>query len=372
MEPMVLALRRIWQRHAMRDMRVFLGGHAEAWEPLDWGLRDDLVRLTDAGVTLSLILPQDVVPQLTPAQRDELAVLTSVTGAVVYLSPVTPETEAGDHRLSLVLALGNDHDAIYWATSHAEALAPTPRWGTGEGGAQFVRGHMGHPLPPIPTTWRHIPTTELRIAPATLYAVPISTELNGTSRQFGQQAWQRIVQEVPQLHQRLVGAQPLAEVHYSDRYLRSPLTVLLLRELLGALAHYAGGLVTSTRCTITTSQVQRHDTQDPRWFYHDWRDATDRRQVFTQVFETLGQFSLLEDVSTHLPHARELRLIWADGIAWTLRLDQGVGYWRACNAREPFPFEQSVERQVERLRTGEIAIEASHPSYPTYWYVGPS
>ena len=40
MEPMVLALRRIWQRHAMRDMRVFLGGHAEAWEPLDWGLRD--------------------------------------------------------------------------------------------------------------------------------------------------------------------------------------------------------------------------------------------------------------------------------------------------------------------------------------------
>ena len=61
------------------------------------------MRLTDTGVTLSLILPQDVVPQLTPAQRDELAVLTSVTGAAVYLSPVTPETEAGDHRLPLVL-----------------------------------------------------------------------------------------------------------------------------------------------------------------------------------------------------------------------------------------------------------------------------
>jgi hypothetical protein len=231
---------------------------------------------------------------------------------------------------------------------------------------------MGHPLLPIPTAWRHLPTTELRMAPATLCAISISTELNGSSRQFGQRAWQRIVQEVPQLRQRLVGAQPLAEVHYSDRYLRSPLTVLLLRELLGSLADYAGGLVASTRCIITTSQVQRNDTQDSRWFYHDWRDATDWRQVFAQVFATLGQFSLCEDVYARLPHARELQLVWTDGIAWTLRLDQGMGYWRACNSREPFPFEQSIERQVERLQTGEIAIEASHPSYPTCWYVGPT
>jgi hypothetical protein len=372
MEPMVLALRRTWQRHAIRDIRVFLGGDAEAWEPLDWRLRDDLVRLTDAGVTLSFILPQDILPQLTPAQRDELAVVTAVTGAAVYLSPGTPETEKGERGLPLALALGNDHETLAWATSHAEALAPTPRWGAGEGGAQFVRGQMGHPLPPIPTAWRPIPTTELRMAPATLCAIPISTELNGPIRQFGQRAWQRIVQEVPQLHQQLIGPQPLAEVHYSDRYLRSPLTALLLRELLAALADYAGGLVTSTRCAITTSQVQRNDTQDPRWFYHDWRDATDRRQVFAQVFAVLGQFSFCEDVATHLPHVRELHLIWTDGIAWTLRLDQGMGYWRACNSREPFPFEQSIERQVERLQTGKIAIAASHPAYPTYWYVGPA
>ncbi len=180
------------------------------------------------------------------------------------------------------------------------------------------------------------------------------------------------MQEVPPLHQRLVGSQPLAAVHYSDRYLRSPLTVLLLRELLGALTHYPGGLVARTRFTIATSQLQRNDTQEPRWLYHDWRDATDRRQVFTQVFETLGQFALSEDVSTHLPHARELRLSWTDGQVWTLRLDQGVGYWRACNYREPFPFEQPVERQIERLQACAIDIEAGHPSYPTFWYVGPA
>jgi len=372
MEPLVLALRRELQRHTMREICVFLGGPPEAWEPLDWRLHDELLRLKEYGLTLSLIVSQSTLAQLTPSQRDELAVLTAVTGAQVHLPQSTVETEDTEYRLPLVLAIGNDHHAIRWAASQADALAPTPRWGNGEGGAQFVRVCSDHPLPPIPTTWLHKTATELRSAPGTLFPISITKELNGSRRQFGQRAWQRVFDEVPQLQKRLGGEQPLATLHYSDRYLRSPLTLLLLRELLGTLAAYPGGLVASTRFTITTSALQRNDTQESRWLYNDWRDATDRQQVFEKIFDSLGQFTLYETVHTQMSHARELRLTWTDGIVWTLRLDQGVGYWRACNYREPFPFEQPVERQVERLMSCEIDIEAGYPSYPTHWYVGPA
>ena len=138
MEPLALALRRELQRRTMREIRVFLGGPPEAWEPLDWRLCDELLRLKEYGLTLSLIVSQSTVAQLTPSQRDELAVLTAVTGAQVYLPESTVETEDTEHRLPLVLAIGNDHHAIHWAASQADALAPTPRWGNGEGGAQFV------------------------------------------------------------------------------------------------------------------------------------------------------------------------------------------------------------------------------------------
>ena len=313
-----------------------------------------------------------MLAQLTPAQSDELAVLTAITGAEVYLSATESETEDAHQRLPRVLEIGNDQHAICWAVSHADGLAPTPHWGNGEGGTQFVRVHRDRPLSPIPTPWRRITTTELRSTPGTLCAIAITTDLNGSRRHFGKRAWQRVCDAVPQLHQRLIGNQPLVAVHYSDRYLRSPLTILLLRELLGALADHPGGLVASTHVAIATSQVQRNDTQEPRWLYHDWRDTTDRRQVCAQIFDTLGQFAFNEEVYTQLPHARELRLTWTDGSVWTLRLDQGVGYWRTCNSREPFPFEQPVERQVERLWSCAIDIEASHPSYPTYWYVGPA
>ena len=370
MEPLALALRRELQRQAMREIRVFFGGHAEAWEPLDWRLLDELVRLRGAGVTLCLIMPQNKLAQLTPSQSDELAVLTAVSGAEVYLPETTPQTEEAAHRLPIVLAVGNDRHAIRWAASQEDALAPTPRWGNGEGGTQFVRVHSDHPLPPIPITWLHKTAPELRSMPGTLFPISITKELNGSCRQFGQRAWQRVFDEVPQLKKRLGGEQPLAALHYSDRYLRSPLTLLLIRELSRALADYPGGLVAITQLAITTSELQRIDTQESRWLYHDWRDATDRRQVFEKVFDSLGQFTLYEKVHTQMPHARELRLTWTDGIVWTLRLDQGVGYWRACNYREPFPFEQPVERQAERLRSCEIDIEAGHPSYPTHWYVG--
>jgi DEAD/DEAH box helicase domain-containing protein len=173
----------------------------------------------------------------------------------VYLAATTPETEGTHPRLPRALEIGNDHHAICWAASHTDALAPTPHWGSGEGGLQFVRVYHDRPLAPIPTAWRPLTTRELRSAPDTLYAIAITTELNGSRRHFGQRAWQRVCEAVPQLHQRLVGPQPLAAVHYSDRYLRSPLTVLLLRDLLGALAAYPGGLVASTRVAIATSQV---------------------------------------------------------------------------------------------------------------------
>lgn len=90
------------------------------------------------------------------------------------------------------------------------------------------------------------------------------------------------------------------------------------------------------------------------------------------MFDELGQFALHEARYDQVSHARELRLTWLDGLTWTLRLDQGVGYWRTSNYREPFPFDQAVTHQVERLRSCEIDIKAGYPSYPTYWYIGPA
>jgi hypothetical protein len=270
------------------------------------------------------------------------------------------------------MEIGDDQRAVRWAASNGDSLAPTGYWGSGEGGAQFVRVYDEYPLPPIASVWPHKTAAELRSAAGTFHELSITTEFDGSHRQFGHRAWQYICKQFPRLQQQLAGDQPLIEVYYGDRYLRSPLTVLLLKELIGALANYPGGLAANTRVSIATSQLRRNDTQEPRWLYHDWRDATDRQKVFNGIFDGLGQFTFSEARYTDLSHARELRLTWNNGVIWTLRLDQGVGYWYTKCSCEPFPFNRAVMNQVERLRSCEIDIQAREPSYPTYWYAGPA
>jgi hypothetical protein len=372
MAPLIQALRRELQRNAMHEIRLYLGGPAEAWEPLDWRLYDDLRRLKNAGLKLYLIVPENTLAQLTPSQRDELATLTIATDVDVYSPPTVPETEGPYYPLPLAMEIGDDQRAVRWAASNGDSLAPTGYWGSGEGGAQFVRVYDEYPLPPIASVWPHKTAAELRSAAGTFHELSITTGFDGSHRQFGHRAWQYICKQFPRLQQQLAGDQPLIEVYYGDRYLRSPLTVLLLKELIGALANYPGGLATNTRVSIATSQLRRNDTLEPRWLYHDWRDATDRQQVFNGIFDGLGQFTFSEARYTDLSHARELRLTWNNGVIWTLRLDQGVGYWHTKCSCEPFPFNRAVMNQVERLRSCEIDIQAREPSYPTYWYAGPA
>ena len=82
-------------------------------------LRDDLIRLKDAGLRVRLIVHENILTQLALSQRDELAVLTTVTGAKVYFPATNPETEEAHHRLPRVMEIGNDQHAIRWASSNA-------------------------------------------------------------------------------------------------------------------------------------------------------------------------------------------------------------------------------------------------------------
>lgn len=96
-----------------------------------------------------------------------------------------------------------------------------------------------------------------------------------------------------------------------------------------------------------------------------------RRELWDAFFSALGRFELEERQKAQIPHARVLTLTWEDGAVWTLRMDQGVGYWRmARGASGRFPFESGVENQLDRLRKANLIVEGDGSGLPTYWYCG--
>jgi DEAD/DEAH box helicase domain-containing protein len=165
----------------------------------------------------------------------------------------------------------------------------------------------------------------------------------------------------------------LAEIRYSDRYLRSPLVLLLLRSLIGALSEFPGGLSENTRLSIKTTQLERVGTDQPRRLYHDWRDNEDRREVVKSWFgKDFANFQWdAEYATSELPHERKLELIWVDGAQCKIILDQGVGYWRIIQGiRSEFPFDSDVMQQINWINKANVLVEAISKTHATHWYCG--
>ena len=303
---------------------------------------------------------------LQDSQRSELAVLAGFSGANVY------ETDKGAMAggLPLCVELGTTDQAIRWAASDAAALAPASTWGTGSQGASYVRA-AGVGLGAMPAGLRHLTADELRPTPVGLVEIRISGELNGPAGQFGVGAWHLLRDGAPALAPLLYGANPLESVCYTDRYLHSPLVLHLLRSLFLGLTHYPGGIGANTTVTVRTARLERRNTLQPYRVNHDWCDAEDRRMVASTLMHGQpGIFSWEEELERwELPHARELDLRWANGQRALLRLDQGLGYWRAIGGNTNFPFLSDPIRQSDALHQLELQIVATSEVFPTLWYV---
>jgi DEAD/DEAH box helicase domain-containing protein len=309
---------------------------------------------------------------LSPAQADELAALSSVVEAKCHVADRSPivTTESSSTRSLIAEAFGAGR-AIRWAASDVGALAPRAVWGTGTDQTRFMTESLPGPLKPVPAAWTELEPSQLRRPVAGLSEVRIFNELNGSAADFGKRAWLLVGQRDSALARRLGQAQSVTRITYTDRYLKSPLNILLLHGLLAALVEYQGGIVSGTHITIRTEFLSRVDTREPYLLFHDWRDAQIRLEVIQRLFSDIGIFQFQELAKPSLPHARELLIEWSDGLPWTMRLDQGFGYWKLKRGeRGQFPFAQGVDRQLARLRNANIPIEGGGAHYPTYWYCG--
>ena len=137
----------------------------------------------------------------------------------------------------------------------------------------------------------------------------------------------------------------------------------------------AGRADSGTGLRLLTRDLRRdlRPGRDGRSISDQWQDDVAREAFFTQAFETgrgrlRWQGSLTFETGV-APHFRELRLEWGNGAAWSLKLDQGVGYWR-CRPSEAFPFDETPHEQLQVIN--EIAKRSrvvSQGSHPTYIYV---
>ena len=183
----------------------------------------------------------------------------------------------------------------------------------------------------------------------------IGNRLDGPSRAFGDKLIAILEAELKPAGLWRPGK--LKAIDYSDRFVHSPLAVLLVASAATSLAKQLGA-GRSVLLKVRTNPL-RFDDRDAFRFNHDWRDEVRRAEVF-KLFATRNGLVLDFDQG-QCPHSRKMRLVFDDGEA-TIVLDQGFGFLKPDVAAQ-FDFRAGAAEQERRLASLNVILRSEGSSY---------
>ncbi|MGE0810724.1 MAG: DEAD/DEAH box helicase [Immundisolibacter sp.] len=357
----------IWHaviRQGAPGVRLYTGGDASIWDVGPSSLRELAYRLAGHGVAVEIILADVSVDQLDHADRYLLASLADQPNITIRAIAATQRCGQG-----WLIAETSSDPSSRWGVVSEQAIAFSPGWGKSEG--PLVTARNGARL--------HLSGEALRaelIRPERTDSgdreMEIHHELDGGLQGFGCRFWRHVAGEHPAVRDVLDDLDAdIVSIAYRDRYLFTPLSVALLAELVYGLRQIVGQERWAVRdCYITTTNrrsVAGNTARNMIW--SDWSEMNIREQVLEATFRYLGIDIVVQvaDGAT-TGHGRLLDVEWSSGKKVTLRLDQGVSYWRAArsNSRQACYFRfDAGEADVRGRQLAELMIDIEGASHPT-------
>ena len=297
------------------DLTVFLTGSPNEWDLASSGLKKHIVRWVEQFKNVQLALCVDDITKLDESVREDLWLYTQLgakTGLISDDSNIVLQTSSDN----CVMTIGSSKssttvpNADFWSIPE-QVLLRSNEFPKVTGIVKINHDSL-HP---------HFALEDKE--------VEITNELNGEVSEFGNELWKHLADQSDFLKKKLSDGDNLVEVTYSDRYLYTPWTVILVTEILGKLKCLNSVKWHVREVLIETGNRKDNRQTSNRGFFANWNDHQTRLKV-TKTY--LSKFKIASSVfalePTVLPHGRVLKLTWQSGTTITLRFDQGVGYWR--------------------------------------------
>jgi DEAD/DEAH box helicase domain-containing protein len=197
--------------------------------------------------------------------------------------------------------------------------------------------------------------------------ISIKKDLDGELKLFAKRARDLLVSTHTNFEKMLVHGS-IRKITYSDRYLRSPWTVMLITEFMRV---FCGGHIEQ----ITWITTKNERSSNPYMIFHDWEHDTEIKDVAEQWIRyripaaTEVQVTV-ESEMYEVPHAREMRIVWESGAVTKLLFDQGAGPWKCSVGTsyqlKTFMFNQ-VDQQIKQMKEkfGTLRVQRDEP-WETY------
>lgn len=268
-------------------------------------------------LSLNIVIPSDV--QLASFEQVIIDDLLQLHAKGVKLYQGNPSVSAVNGDSGHILAQVHNSDGVFTIASNNLTMAnPDQNWLQHRDNSYLIKSNLHQDVSIVSidaSVWQ-------KTAKVTQIAVELTKECNGLLTDFGYHFWQGLKEKNESLKQAL-DTQDIETIQYSDRYLQNPWAMLMLGELLKPFA------TVSPRVDIFTLYNRKDSTGSK--VEHDWDDQQEMREMFEHWFKLGLKMPINLDVATYrgnIQHRRELVLIFTSGLSFSIRFDQGLGYWK--------------------------------------------
>ena len=349
------------------SVRLVVGGAFKDWDVGPAPLRELIYRLAGQNVTVELLIADLVVEELSDIDRFLLASLADHPLVSVRALDSIPKVGSG------ILIAEATTTSKQWALADDACIEFAPGWGSSHSPLVTTRDgqlfdKLGRTLAPDEIRPKGFIDGDRELE--------IQGELDGPLQGFGERFWTLISGEHAATGQLVLsGDDGVSSISYQDRYLFTPLSVATLAEVVDGLRSVVGAdrwAVQSVE-VLTTEKRVTGDNRTKNRVWSDWEDNSVRDGSVEAVFDYLGlEAKVTAGPAAGVEHSRKLNITFASGASLTVRLDQGLSYWRASrsNSRQVTFFDtQNTDTSANGERLARMAVEVEGGQLPTQLFV---
>lgn len=249
-----------------------------------------------------------------------------------------------------------------FACSDAQAMIPNENWMQSIN--TILVSSEEYPLVKIK---QHLDKADLEVESITDVEVEILEQCNGALNQFGIKFWKFLSAQHTPLQQHFNNEDKLIHIHYSDRYLYSPWTVMLLTEVIIALKPLLKNGWQHPEIQINSAIKSTGDYRK-KGLFADWLNSTERLDMIESYFSEMGE-NCITQIPKTIPHGRIMQLYWQNGDITVLRFDQGVGYWECATKPPYFDNSSSISDQTAKMKTLIMQLKVKNGDFPTQIFI---
>jgi DEAD/DEAH box helicase domain-containing protein len=341
--PLAGALTRRIAQPPAKTVVLWLHDEAQDWEFDEWPARTFCETWGPRGVPIRFAVRSGALRLADLSVRQSLARLVQRCQNAELVQSIDAERPGAP-----LAALLDSGRALVWASRDGSAAQTRADWGRSPI-APVVRGFADGPL-----FGDKIDVATLLYSPPETAVVEIAGSVDGTASGFGQRLRRALKAQAGDLLRSITDG-GLTEVIYTDRYVFSPLSALLVAELVGAFVRHVRASI-----AVRTRRASKSVRATPPWqVQHDWTTQSDRVAV---VHKLLARFceKARVDLDDATPHRRTL-VLKSETCAIELTLDQGVGPWQPAD-RYRFDFGRAPEEQAQALLKSPIRVTNPGPA----------